>query len=357
MKKLLTFILTFLALCLVPATPEAAPYVPLFALGGAALTTFFPVKLISFDGFTPAVNGLQVEVWKKYIIEKFRKDNAFMFMSKDDSGNVLGGAVVHIPQAGADPTIVKNRSTYPATAVRRTDTDITYVLDTYSSDPTHVPWAEIQDISYNKLDSILGNQTRALGETVADDLLIKWSPAAAQFVLTTGGPTALTTAGIGGQTGTRKLFHQKDLIKAMVAMNTTNTPKAGRKALIDDNMFDGFYDSLTDSQMNSFQQFADNKNGIVGRLHGFDIMTRSSVLAYSAANAVKALGAALAATDNLASLCWHPDTVCRAQGTMKPFHNADDALYYGDIYSAMLRMGGRKERTDNLGVIAIVQGA
>lgn len=351
--KLLFAALAIFTLCKLPY-PDAVTAFSCISAGGALITaSILPARYWNTGHLT--IGGLPVEVWKKYIIEKFRKDNAFLFKSKDDSGFVLGGAVVHIPQAGADPTIVKNRSSFPATAVRRTDTDITYTLDTYSTDPTHITWAELQDISYAKLDSILGNQTRALGETIADDMLIKWSPVAAQFVRTTGGPSALTTAGIGGQTGTRKLFHQKDLITAMVAMNAANVPKAGRVALIDDNMFSGFYDSLTDSQMNAFQQFADNKNGVVGRLHGFDIMTRSSVLAYSAADAVKALGSALAATDNLASLCWHPDTVCRAVGTMKPFQNVDDALYYGDIYSAMVRMGGRKERTDALGVIGIVQ--
>jgi hypothetical protein len=313
-----------------------------------------PAKYLNFNQLN--IGGLPVEVWKKYIIEKFRKDNAFMFMSKDDSASVLGGAVVHIPQAGADPIVVKNRNTYPATAVRRTDSDVTYVLDTYSTDPMHVAWSELQDISYAKLDSIIGSISASMGETVADDLLIKWSPSAAQFVRTTGGDAALTTAGVGGQTGTRKLFHPKDLVKAMIAMNTTNTPKKGRKCLIDDNMYDGFYNALTAQQENAFNQFADNKEGIVGRLHGFDIMTRSSVLAYASADTVKALGSATAPTDNLASLCWHPDTVCRAQGAMKPFQNIDDAVYYGDIYSAMLRMGGRKERADNLGVIAIVQG-
>ncbi|HLO37245.1 MAG TPA: hypothetical protein VK173_02020, partial [Lacibacter sp.] len=259
--------------------------------GGAAVLTASIVPAKFWFTGTLAM-GLDVEVWKKYIIEKLRKDNAFMFMSKDDSRHVLGGAVVHIPQAGDNPVVVKNRNSYPATTVRRTDTDITYVLDSYSTDPTHIPWAEIQTLSYDKLDSVLGGHVRTLGETIADDLLIKWSPVAAQFVLTTGGPTALTQAAVTGQTGTRKIFHQKDLIKAMTAMNVANVPKAGRKALIDDNMFEGFYDSLSDSQMNAFQQFADNKNGVVGRLHGFDIMTRSSVLAYSAANAVKALGTA-----------------------------------------------------------------
>jgi hypothetical protein len=62
------------------------------------------------------------------------------------------------------------------------------------------------------------------------------------------------------------------------------------------------------------------------------------------------------ATDNLASLCWHPDMVTRAIGDTKPFQNKDDALYYGDIWSMIMRAGGRKKRADNIGVYAIVQG-
>ena len=143
--------------------PDAATAFTCIGAGTCLVTACVVPPQYWFTGHLN-IGGLPVEVWKKYIIEKFRKDNAFMFMSKDDSSNVLGGAVVHIPQAGADPVIVKNRSVYPATAVRRTDTDITYVLDTYSTDPTHITWAEIQDISYAKLDSILGNQTRSLGE-------------------------------------------------------------------------------------------------------------------------------------------------------------------------------------------------
>jgi hypothetical protein len=356
MKRVLKFLFAAVVLFTLANVnyPDAVTAYTCISTGVAVLTAFIvpPQYWLSSN---LNIGGLDLEVWKKYIIEKFRKDNAFMFKSKDDSGFVLGGAVVHIPQAGADPAIVKNRTVYPATASTIGDTDLTYTLDTYSSDPTHIPWDSIQTLSYNKIDSILGRQTRKMGETIADDMLIKWSPAVAQFVLTTGGPGALTDAPVSGQTGTRKQLNSKDLIKAFVAMNITNTPKAGRVCLIDDNMFGGLYDSLTDSQMNSFNQFADNANGVLGRLHGFDIMTRSSVLAYASGNTVKALGSALAATDNLASLCWHPDTVCKAVGTMKPFQQIDNPLYYGDIYSAMVRMGGRKERADNLGVLAIVQ--
>ena len=41
---------------------------------------------------------------------------------------------------------------------------------------------------------------------------------------------------------------------------------------------------------------------------------------------------------------------------MKAFENEGDATYYGDIYSFLVRAGGRIMREDKKGVIALVQG-
>ncbi len=354
MKRITTALVMFALLAaFVPAPAEAKGAMFYGAIGLVSLVAAFAAPKFSMPGMK--TGGLDIEVWAKYIVEKFRKNNAFMFRAKNESSSVLGGKVVHIPQAGTSATVVKNRSTYPAVAVRRTDNEVTYTLDAYSTDPVHVTWEELQTISYDKLDSVIGEQTNELAEVIADDLLIKWAPDSTEFVSTTGGTGALTTAAASGQTGTRKAFHHKDLQKAMVLMNKQNVPKEGRVCLIDDHMYEDFYGSLTDSQMNAYQQFANNTTGVVGRLHGFDIITRSSVLAYASGGTVKALGSALAATDNLASLCWHPDCVTYAMGDMKPFEDMDNPLYYGDIYSAIIRMGGRKKRADKKGVVAIVQ--
>lgn len=354
MKSLFNFVIyTLLFALLIPIPADATEYAVLIPIGAGAACAF--LKYGDKINVPVLYNGIDVEVWKRYIIEKFRKTNSFIFDSKDDSSYVLGGAVVHIPQAGADPVIVKNRNSYPATAVRRTDNDITYPLDTYSTDPTHIPWAELQSISYDKIDSVLGNHVSALSETVADDLLIKWGPTGAQLIPTTGGSGGATQAGVGGQTGTRKVFHPDDLITAMIAMDNQNVPRAGRKCMIDTKMLGEFYKQLSATQMNAFQQYADNKRGVIGMLHGFEIYTRSGVLAYTSGGALKALGAAIAGTDNYASLCWHPNVVCRAMGDMKPFQDKDNPLYFGDIYSMIVRMGGRQERAGGEGIFAIVQ--
>ena len=85
-----------------------------------------------------SISKIPVQIFADYIIEKLRKMNPFLVFAVDESSKVLGGSVVHIPQAGASPKTVKNRSTFPATAVKREDSFVTYPLNVFSTDPTHV---------------------------------------------------------------------------------------------------------------------------------------------------------------------------------------------------------------------------
>jgi hypothetical protein len=298
-----------------------------------------------------ALKGTVLEVWASYIIERFWKDNSFLKFAYDDSDYVMQGRIVHIPQPGAKPAVVKNRATFPGTAVRRNDTDILYALDEYTTDPTHIPNIDQIHLSYNKQDSVLGDHMAVLNETVADDMLIKWA-GTSTIVKTTGDAVAPIT----GQTGTRKGFDQKDLKSLMIKMNANKVPKHDRYVLIDDNMYEFFYDSLGTTNAKDFSRFADAENGVVGKLHGFSVMTRSSVLATDNADVIKPLGAVLGATDNLASLAWQKNTVAFAIGDKMLFQDLQSPLYYGDIHSVLTMAGGRVRRADGLGVYVIEQG-
>jgi len=63
------------------------------------------------------------------------------------------------------------------------------------------------------------------------------------------------------------------------------------------------------------------------------------------------------ATDNAGALFWYEKNVCRSIGEIKVFGSEDNPLYYGDIYSFLLRAGGTIMRKDGKGVIALVQDA
>ena len=316
-----------------------------------------------------AISTIPVEVFASYIVEKLRKENPHFEAAVDESDFVLGGSVVHIPQAGNSPAVVKNRKTFPAVVVQRGDTSVTYPLDVYTTDPVLVSWQEAHEVSYDKTDSVLSDHVATLIEAVGDNLPYTWVkglkyngttfvadeiPASAK-ITTTGAATPVNPS--DGQTGNRKAFTYKELQTAQAKMNKDGVPKKDRYAMLESYMHQQFLDSLSANQMAAFQATADLSKGICGEFAGFKIMERSTVLSFSQAGVLNVPGAALQATDNLASLCWQKRSVAKAKGDIVPFQNESDATYYGDILSALVKMGGRCRRASWKGIIAIVQGA
>lgn len=310
------------------------------------------------DDGTPVVkNGVEVEIWANYIIERLWKQNKFLEYAFSDDDKVLAGKVVHIPQPGAKPQTRKNRNIFPATAVRRADSDITYVLDEYTTDPTHIPDAEKVQLSYDKIDSVYGDHAGQIAQDVADDAILKWLTGLPQtsIIKTTG---AATQEILLGATGQRKTFDHKDLKKGQRMFNVQNIPDTERYALLSANMADELFDSLSATQYRDFTQYADAANGTIGRLYGFDIMTRSSIATASLTGGnldMNPWGSVVNPGDRDVSMVWQKGAVARAMGEVKFFENPDRAEYYGDVYSSLLRFGGRRRRADNFGIAAIIQ--
>lgn len=301
--------------------------------------------------------AIQKEIWQDHIEGNLFKNNEFLLASTDAGQFVLQGKVVHIPQAGTAPAISKNRSTLPATVLQRADSDITYSLDEYTSDPILIPHAETLELSYNKRESVLSEHEASLRQTIADNILIAWAPAVAGSLLRTSGEAV--TAHLDSTTGNRKKFVANDLKAAQLKLNKQNVPMEGRYALLSADMFQQLTDSLSVNEYRDFSAAYNIKDGVLGRIFGFDIMMRSAVVSYTndTTPAVKAYSATAAADDNDAVLCWQSDCLERAVGAVKFFERIDDPTYYGSIYSMSVRMGGRKRRADGKGVVAIVQAA
>lgn len=296
--------------------------------------------------------AIQREVWADYIQGNLYKDGSVLNLAFNADHNVLAGAVVHLPQAGARPATQRNRSVFPAVPVRRTDTDIVYPLEDFTTDPTHITDVEDIQVSYDKIDSVMRDHMDTLNETIADYLLYKWATSQAGNIVRTTG--ADVTAHIG--TGTRKKFMKEQLKTARFKMNKANIDKADRYAILDSDMLDQLQDD-DDLKKRDNSMELDMKNGVIIRLYGFNILERSSVVRYTTGLAAKDPLVANANTDHAAAICWQKNAVERAVGTIKMFENKDDAGYYGDYYSALVMAGGRIRRTLEEGVIAIVQQA
>ena len=308
------------------------------------------------------------EFWVSYIVEKLRRTNPHIMLCADESKFVKGGSVVYIPQAGANPSVVKNRAFGAATAVQRGDTAVVYALDVFTTDPTAITYAEAMEISYEKTDSVLGDHTNTLAETIGDELIYCWikgvKPAVGGGTTTEFLPASrrIPTSGANtdvnpedGQTGQRKAMTFAEFDKMQAKFNKDNVPKQGRYAMLESYMHKEFVNSLSSNQMAAFQATADLKNGIVGVYAGFTILERSSVLAVQANGTFRLPGEALGATDQLASIFWHKDSVTKALGSTELFQDFGNPLYYGDIHSGLVKMGGRCKREDWKGIGIVVQ--
>jgi hypothetical protein len=312
--------------------------------------------------------AIKKELWVKYIVGNLFKGAEFMQFCKRADEYVVQGALVHIPQAGAKPVVVKNRSTLPATIAKRTDTDIVYLLDEFTSNPTLISNAERYEESPDKLASVLDEHVQTLREAIGDEIIYNWlagfaatgpggpssAIAAATVIRTTGANVA---AHMPAATGTRKLFLKEDLQRARTIMNKQNVPKEDRYALISSDMLDQLMQDA-DLKKRDMALELDMKNGVLSRLYGFNILERSYVATYDNASTpvIKPVGAAGATTDNDVVLCYQKNCVELALGEVKVFEELDKPDYYGNVYSALVRAGGRKTRKNAEGVVAIVQG-
>lgn len=362
MKKIVNLIV-FLSAAILFASPVSVhaaeivqnnPLTIVPGLLGMSYGAFVHMKAMVQNPFV--FGAVEVEIWTEYIADNLFKGIEFLKNCFRADQYVLSGKVVHIPQPGSKPTVVKNRTTIPATAVKRNDTDVTYALDEYSTDPTVIEDAATVQLSYDKMNSVIGDHIGALNESVCDNILVSWAPSVAGSIIRTTGTTTYA-AHLTGATTTRKGFTLSDLKRAKVTLDKQKVSPKGRYAVMSFDMWAQLEDELKATNAKDYSMYADAANGAIAKLYGFDIVTTTNVATYdnSATPVVKAVGALGATTDNDAVFCYQKDCVELALGEIKFFEQTNHPQMYGDVYSALVRMGGRKRYSNEVGIVAIVQ--
>lgn len=293
--------------------------------------------------------ALQKQIWLNSIVEPLFANNTFAVRSIDHSPFVTD-KTVHVPNAGSAPSVVKNRSSFPASAAQRTDYDLTYDINEYSTDPVHIRNAEQVELSYNKRESVLKQMKAALADNVHIDLALSWVPSNYAKVGTSG---AATPSHLASTTGNRQAMTKADVLAVKNLFDLDDVPQGGRCMLLDAVMYNQLLSSLSESEAAAFNASVDAQRGTVGKLYGFDFYMRSTVFRVVAAGT--SMASSTAATNSAAGLAWQEDCVSRALGNHELFENEKDALFYGDVMSALVRAGGKYIRNDKKGVAVIYQ--
>lgn len=303
--------------------------------------------------------AIQKEIWAADIAENLFPDNSYINQAVNEDMWVEN-KTVHRPNAGAPPEVLRNRSTLPATSVQRTDTIVDYDIDEFTSTPNVIRDIEEIETSYDKRSSVLTNHTNELNRQIANWMGYKWAPSAAANMVRTTGDARV--ANVVGATGNRKMITIPDIIKVRALFDDMDIPQDNRNLLLPAH----FYNDLIEKQWQYLLSLdkagkAKLDGGDVTMLFGFKIWTRGkkNILTYTnaATPVARTPDASALTTANAAALAWHKDYVGRAKGDVKIYANEDDPTWYGSIFSAMVRAGGKSIYSDATGIAAIIEDA
>lgn len=301
--------------------------------------------------------ALNISIWQTTLVENFYPDNSFASKSVDDSTFVHAHKVI-IPNAGAPSKVQKNRTVKPASVNQRTDHDLEYEIDELTTDPIYIPNIDTVELSYDKRTSVISNDRAQLQDEAHLNLLERWGKGVpASNVLLTTGTTERDAHTSETATGKRKRITKNDLLAIMTRMDADNVPEEGRYLLLDAHMYADLLADLSESDKWMFQNSADVQRGVLGNLWGLNIMKRSKVLRVKNDKALLPWGEDAVAGELAAALAWHDKSVSRALGEVKMFDSTNNPLYYGDIYSFLLRTGGSVRRYDKKGIYLLAEAA
>ncbi|WP_313253171.1 hypothetical protein [Empedobacter sp.] len=314
--------------------------------------------------------GLQVEFWHDTIQEKLLQDNTFLQHIADvSSDNIINGTIVHLPQAGEPSKVVKNRTLLPAAVAERKDSDILYKIDEYTTDPVRISNADTVELSYDKRRSILDQDVANLSEEVAEGMLTNMvvSPVGdnkelpTKNILLTDGNLVDVPSFDGESTVKRKGYSLKDLQRMKTLFKAQKAWTEGQMyCLLTSEAISQMFpvDSQVVATYMAATSEAERRAGVIYKVQGWSIMERSSVYTMnSGTKQFKAFGAIGEATDSEGNLFWNKNMTEKAIGTTQAFENIGDPTYYGDIYSFLVRVGGRARRKNYEGVAVLMQAA
>lgn len=298
--------------------------------------------------------AIQTEVWATSIQDVLFQNQDFISKSVDHSAFVKD-SIVHLPQSGAAPGVVTNRSSFPATITERTDTLKDYSLRDHSTDPIRLRDLDELQTSYDKRTSILGATIEVLNETIGNYVANDWGVDSASRVIKTSGASVTGTLAPGA-TGARNLIDKADFRSLAQIFDNDNVAMANRFILMPVGLY---YDLFSDSTLVSrdFMEKASQEAGVINELYGFKIMIRPTVNVMDVSFAKKAIGAATAVTDNLSCVAWQSSYVSSALGAIEVYANEGVAEHYGSIFSAQVSHAGAVLRSDEKGVATLTQTA
>jgi hypothetical protein len=273
---------------------------------------------------------LYKQIWLADIMESFIPNRAFL-SAVSNMDQFVENDKINLAEAGVDPTVLINNSSYPVAFAERSDTPLELVLDVYDTTGTVIRNAEIMELAYDKRSSVIAGHKNALLTKLSQRAIHAYAPASNDAYT----PVLPTT---GTVKDTFKMITFNDILTLKTALDNLDAPDD--RVLV---LNPTHYNQL------AMQDLVLMKAILQGgeRLFGFQIFTFSRTPVYNKTTGVKAAFGAGAApsTDTIASVAFCASEVMRALGTFDMFERLNDPEQKGDIINFQMRAVALPKRT------------
>lgn len=269
--------------------------------------------------------GLNKEIWLAEIMEKFYPDWSFLSVVRDLSMFVENNTI-NLAEAGVDPNVLINNTTYPIPYAQRTDTPLTLQLDTFDTENTLIRNIEEIETSYDKLASVVAGHKNALLNKFAQKAAHAYAPNSN----TTYTPV-LPTSGSNEQ-GFKKITLD-DVLDLALAFDEIDAPDNNRILILHPK----HARTLAKEDKVLFKQFMEEGQGFT--LFGFKVFKYSKTPVYNKVNGQKRAFGALPDpnVDTISSIAFVSTEVCKALGEFEMFAREKDPGERGDIIGFQMR--------------------
>lgn len=309
MKKLfklsmgMTAVLTLAVILMTVFTPAAA-------FGLSLVSTLIP----GTSG--AAYEGLSKEIWLNELLKGFYADDMWLSECRDLSAFVDNDKI-NLAEAGIDPEVLINNTTYPIDIEDRDDIDLAITIDRYDTVNTRILYADKVEQAYDKLSSVVEGHKNSLRMTI----MHKAAHAIAPSADSTFTPLLTTTGADRGDGSGLKRMTYADILRLKRRFDNARIPAAGRILVLSST-------HQEDLELEDSTRY--NQVMTVGTLAGFKLyfQAEQDLPVYNKTTGAKAAFGALAApsTDTVASFAFSKNEVARAMGSSQMFYSkAEDS--------------------------------
>ena len=285
--------------------------------------------------------ALQKQVWTDQIMTGFYPDASFLNYAKDFSA-LADNDIINMADAGFDPDVLINNTTYPIAIKERADTPLSFELDLFETENTLVKNPEAVELSYDKMETVLYGHRMALQNTTS----VKAAHAFAPNSNTVSTPVLRTTGDDNGE-GFKRLKIE-DILKLKRSFDVLNIPVDSRYLVLDPR----HTEDLILYDLKSFKDITDFVNGTPKRFAGFNVLEFTKNPIFDNTTGVKkSFGAVATDNDVFSSFAFSSNEVMKADGTIQMYERVNDPELRGTVVGFDKRFIALPIRNKGIGAI------